>query len=164
MQSNYSTRGWAVCVTTAEMSDQQRAAGREDVALHACHCKNSTDSHCLPPPQTLISKWLKTSCKIECATLTLQRYWPQNAIIFWATVWETASWWGEGLLQGYCTDLPSSKSRAIKHHAGDYHAIYRKTLFIQIQNCFPAQTNHLYCNRCLLVGHSRSTENQKQFW
>lgn len=80
-ESNYITRGCAACVATAAMSDQHQEAGRESVALHTDPCSTLQAGRQPPSPTATSSKLLKTTCNIERATLTLQRYRPENAII-----------------------------------------------------------------------------------
>lgn len=81
MQSNYITRGCAVCVTTAAMSDQHRGRYRETVTLHTHPCKApQTDSH--THTKSISGKLLKTTRKIERTTPILQRFRPENGIIF----------------------------------------------------------------------------------
>lgn len=72
MQSNYITRGCAVCVKTAAMSDQHQEAGMGTMTLHTYSC--NTPQTATLTQSILSSKLLKTSCKIERARFTLQRY------------------------------------------------------------------------------------------
>lgn len=93
MESNYMTHGCDVRVTAVAGSDQHRELGKGTVAMHT-YPRSTLQHGTQPSPptpraQSISGELLKTTCKIERATLTLnQRYWPENAIVLWVTVWE----------------------------------------------------------------------------
>lgn len=123
MESNYITRGCAVFVTTAAISDQQRKAGRKTVALHTYPCNILQYSRQHSPPTatdacSISTKLLKTTCKIELSYTDTSKIltWERRRLLSDCLGGNiTAFWLGEGLLQGFNTDLQTPADRAIKH-------------------------------------------------